>query len=241
MRMVQHVHMTRRKHIISLLCWHGARIILFENEIASRILLVKCKMFKFLIKPQEAGAALGMNAGCRLLCCDGIKSVILMCVLLPLRGGYCEALKIHFMSPLANNFCPIYPFLPAFSLIDPGFWLLGKLCSPLPKTPLVASSDSDKNLPRNIIWSKYLNILPCWMLVVVSEFLSLFSGLAAYRSSRWMSRYQGVPPSFLYQAPLLQSTQISFRHSQLSKQQRSGKEEEGRRNCSIWSKWKKSM
>ena len=68
-------------------------------------------MFEFLIKPQEAGAALGMNAGCRLLCCDGIKSVILMCVL-PLRGGYCETWKIHFMSPLANNFCPIYPFLP---------------------------------------------------------------------------------------------------------------------------------
>ena len=78
------------------------------------------------------------------------------------------------------------------------------------------------------------------MLVVVSEFLSLFSGLAAYRSSRWMSRYQGVPPPSYIEVPPssltrfnLKSTQISFRHSQLSKQQRSGKEEEGRRNCSI--------
>ena len=133
-----------------------------------------------------------------------------MCCLLPLRGGYCETLKIHFMSPLANNFCPIYPFLPAFSLIDPGFWLLGKLCSPLPKTPLVASSDSDKNLPRNIIWSKYLNILPCWMLVVVSEFLSLFSGLAAYRSSRWMSRYQGVPPLLISRCPPAPSQDLTW-------------------------------
>ena len=90
MRMVQHVHCAHDKtlHIILLLCWHGARIILFENEIASRILLVKCKMFEFLIKPQEAGAALGMNAGCRLLCCDGIKSVILMCVLPAATQGW---------------------------------------------------------------------------------------------------------------------------------------------------------